>query len=151
MIDEASPVVREARRGVRIVIALQVLCVALVAGWFAAGHASAPDAGLTQLDLLSLDERVEGLAAVDGRPTMVVFTCADAQRPERRLSDRYGLLVSTDAELARRVALPRAEQCQPGYVLLDGDGSVRYRTYDPQWADHAFEQEVLLEHLDGHG
>jgi hypothetical protein len=142
---------RPTRRGVRLVLAVQALSVVLVAGWFAAGHASAPDAGLQQLDLLSLDERVPGLAAVDGRPTMVVLTCA-AEVPERRELDRsYGLIVSTDSTLARRLALPRAVQCQSGYVLLDGDSVVRYRTYDPDWLDHAFEQEVLLAHLDGHG
>ena len=141
---------RQARRGVRLVLAVQVLSVALVAGWFATGHASAPDAGLQQLDLLSLNERVPGLTAVDGRPTMVVVTCA-AQVPDRReLSQEYGLVVSTDSTLARRLALPRAVQCQSGYVLLDEDSVVRYRTYDPGWLDHSFEQEVLLAHLDDH-
>jgi hypothetical protein len=36
-------------------------------------------------------------------------------------------------------------------VLLDGDSVVRYRSYDPDWPDHSYEQEVLLEHLDRHG
>ena len=142
---------RQARRGTLLVAAVQALSVVLVAGWFAAGHASAPDAGLQQLDLLSLDERVPGLTAVDGRPTMVVVTCA-AEAPERReLAQEYGLVVSTDSTLARRLALPRAVQCQSGYVLLDEDSVVRYRTYDPGWVDHSFEQEVLLGHLDEHG
>ena len=122
---------------------VQVAGVVLVAGWFAAGHASAPDAGLQQLDVLSLSERVPGTAAVGGRPTMVVVTCP-AQLPDRReLHPSYGLVV--------RLTLPRAEQCQAGYVLLDGDSLVRYRTYDPSWLEHSFEQEVLLAHLDGHG
>lgn len=142
---------REPPRGVRLVLAVQVLGVALVAGWFATGHASAPDAGLQQLDLLSLSERVPGLEAVDGRPTMVVVTCP-AEVPDRRTLDpSYGLVVSTDPVLAARLALPRAAECQPGYVLLDEDSLVRYRTYDPSWVEHSFEQEVLLGHLDGHG
>lgn len=141
---------REARRGVLLVLAVQVTGVVLVTGWFAAGHASAPDAGLVQLDVLSLSERVAGVAAVDGRPTMVVVTCP-AQLPGRRTLDpSYGLVVSTDRALAERLALPRAAQCQAGYVLLDGASQVRYRTYDPSWLEHAFEQEVLLEHLDDH-
>lgn len=139
------------RHGTWLVLAVQALSVALVVGWFATGHASAPDAGLQQLDLLSLDERVPGLTALDRRPTMVVVTCA-AEVPERReLAQEYGLVVSTDSTLARRLALPRAVQCQSGYVLLDADSVVRYRTYDPGWLDHSFEQEVLLEHLDAHG
>jgi hypothetical protein len=150
MVDEASPVVREARRGVGIVIALQVLCVALVTGWFATGHASAPDAGLQQLDLLSLDERVPGLQADRGRPTMVVVTCDG--RYDRQLDERYGLYLVAEPALARRLALPKSLRptCQDGYVLLDGESRVRYRTYDRGWRDHAFEQEVLLGHLDGH-
>jgi hypothetical protein len=133
-----------------LVLAVQVLGVVLVAGWLAAGHASAPDAGLQQLDLPSLSDRVPGVSAVDGRPTMVVVTCP-AEVPQRReLSQEYGLVVSTDPELGARLALPRATECQAGYVLLDADSVVRYRTYDPGWVDHAFEQEVLLAHLDGH-
>lgn len=150
MVSAKRLFLREARRGTRVVVALQVLCTALVLGWFAAGHASAPDAGLTQLDVLSLSERVPGVAAVDGRPTLVAVTCPDRVPPSRSLSPSYGLVVSTDPALARRLALPRAATCQAGYVLLDGDSVVRYRTYDPHWPDHAFEQEVLLGHLDHH-
>ena len=71
----------------------------------------------------------------------------------RRLDDRYGLVLSPDRDLARRLALPAAaERCQPGYVLLDGDGVVRYRTYDPAWVEHDQEQEILLESIArGHG
>ena len=151
MISRELRFAREARRGVLLVIAVQALSVALVVGWFAAGHASAPDRGLQQLDLISLDEVVPGLTAVDGRPTMVVVTCAREVPERRELDASYGLVVSTDATLARRLALPRAVQCQAGYVLLDEDSRVRYRTYDPGWVDHSFEQEVLLAHLDGHG
>jgi hypothetical protein len=61
-------------------------------------------------------------------------------------------VVSDDPALADRLALHRAvEDCQAGYVLLDGDSVVRYRSYDPGWPDHSYEQEVLLEHLDRHG
>lgn len=132
-------------------IAVQVGATALVLGWFATGHASAPDAGLHQLDVLSLSERVPGVEAVDGRPTMIVVTCAREVPERRELSEAYGLVVSTDTTLARQLALPRAQQCQAGYVLLDADSVVRYRTYDTGWLEHAFEQEVLLEHLLEHG
>lgn len=132
-------------------LAVQALAVALVAGWFATGHASAPDDGLLQLDLLSLSERVPGVVAVDGRPTMLVLTCpALLLVPKRRLDEAYGLVVSTDPSLARRLALPLATaQCQPGDVLLDADSVIRYRSSDPGWVSHSFEQEVLLEHLAG--
>ena len=140
---------RTARRDVGVVLAVQALAAGLVAGWFATGHASAPDDGLQQLAVLALSERVDGLTAVDGRPTMVVLQCGPA--PARTLDDAYGLVVSDDPALARRLALPRAvSDCTSGYVLPDGDSVVRYRTYDPGWAEHAFEQEVLLGHLAEH-
>ena len=145
-----SRLVRQAPPGVALVIAVQVLCVGLVSGWFATGHASAPDAGLQQLDVLSLSERVPGVTAVDGRPTMVVVTCDG--RYDRELDERYGLVLTAEPAVAAALALPKALRptCQDGYVLLDGQSRVRYRTYDPGWRDHAFEQEVLLGHLDGH-
>ena len=150
MVSALRDFAREARRGVRVVIAVQVTAVVLVVGWFAAGHASAPDAGLHQLDILSLSERVPGLMAVDDRPTMVVVTCPEELPDRRTLDEAYGLVVSTDPVLAARLALPRAAECQAGYVLLDEDSLVRYRTYDDSWLGHSFEQEVLLEHLAEH-
>lgn len=145
---------RPRRTDLALVLAVALLSVGLVAGWFATGNASAPDGGLQQLDLLMLHEQVPGLQAVDGRPTMVVVTsdgCPDTRAP-RRLDERYGLVVSTDPGLARRLALPRAATgCTPGYVLLDGDSTVRYRSYDPGWPEHDQEQEILLEAVaDGH-
>lgn len=142
---------RRLRRDVRVVLAVQAVAVGLVAGWFATGHASAPDDGLLQLDILSLSERVPGVEAVAGRPTMIVLTCpARLPPPRRTLDEPYGLVVSTDPVLAQRLALPLAtSRCQAGYVLLDGDSVVRYRSYDPGWAEHSFEQEVLLDHLAG--
>lgn len=127
-----------------------VTCLAMTTGWFATGHASAPDDGLLQLDVLSLSERVPGLEPVGGRPTMVVLTCPAAVPVPRTLSPAYGFAVSTDPDLAGRVALPRAVACHDGYVLLDAAGLVRYRSYDPGWPEHDEEQEILLEHL-GHG
>ena len=134
-------------RGVGLVLLVQALASGLVVGWFATGHASAPDAGLLQIDVLSLSEPVPGVEAVDGRPTLLVLTCPELVPDRRTLDPAYGLVVSTDPELAERLALPRAPECQSGYVLLDPDSRVRYRSYDPGWLDHAFEQEVLLEHL----
>lgn len=139
------------RAGCALVGLLQVGACAAALGWFATGHASAPDDGLLQLDLLTLSERVPGVEAVDGRPTLVV-AAGRCERPPpsgSHLDARYRLVVSTDPQLARRLALhAAAERCQPGYVVVDPHGVVRYRSYDPGWRDHAFEQEVLLAHVD---
>lgn len=150
MLPGRSQRARPPRRGVSLVVAGQLACTGLVAGWFATANPSAPDDGLLQLDVLSLSERVEGVTAVDGRPTMVVLTCPASRPVPRALDPAYGLVVSTDGELARRVALPLAARCEDGYVLVDGDGLVRYRSYDPGWQRHSQEQEVLLGHLDAH-
>jgi hypothetical protein len=137
--------------GVRLVLGVQVVAAVLVVGWFATGNASAPDDGLQQLGVLSLAEHVEGVEARAGRPTMVVVTCPSLPVEERQLDEAYGLVVSTDDAVARALALPLATaECQPGYVLLDGGSVIRYRTYDPGWARHSDEQEVLLEHLLDH-
>ena len=141
------PEARVRPRGLPLVLALQALSAALVVGWLATGHASAPDDGLLQLDVLSLRERVPGVEPVDGRPTMIVATCPRAPTAPRLLSREYGLVVSTDAALAERLALPAAARCQSGYVLVDPEGFVRYRSYDPGWARHPQEQEILLENL----
>lgn len=69
------------------------------------------------------------------------------------LSGKYGVVVHEVTEpgydaLARALALPAAAQrCQPGYALVDRDGFVRYRSYDPGWALHAEEQAILLDAL----
>ena len=138
-------------RGVVPTAALLVTCVGLTAGWFATGHASAPDDGLLQLDVLSLSEPVPGPRAGrrppdDGRAHLRPRRRRPAH-PRRRVRASPSPPTPT---LARRVALPAATACEDGYVLLDAAGLVRYRSYDPGWPQHAEEQEILLEHLD-HG
>lgn len=140
-------------RGVGLVIGVMALGVVMVVGWFATGHPSAPDHGLQQIDVLMLSERVAGVDAVDGRPTMVVAAgqCAEPGPTTSSLDPAYRIVVSSDPALARLLALDRAAVgCEPGYALLAGDGTVRYRTYDPGWPDHGFEQNVLLEVIE-HG
>jgi hypothetical protein len=142
------------RRDTGLVGGVLALGLVLSGVWFAAGNPSAPDSGLRQIDLLMLSERVPGVDAVDGRPTVVVAAgqCTGPPPEHRTLADRFRVVVTTDPGLARRLALPRAAVgCEPGYALLAGDGTVRYRTYDPGWADHAFEQGVLLKAIaEGH-
>lgn len=137
------------RFDVGLVVVVAVLCVGLTVGWFATGNDSAPDGGLQQIDLLMLDEVVPGVTAVDGRPTMLVVTgqgCPPREPVPRGLDERFGLVLSPDRALARRLALPKAAVgCEPGYVLMDGDSVIRYRTYDPGWPFHAEEQEILLD------
>lgn len=132
---------------------MQVAAVALVAGWFGTGHASAPDDGLLQVDVLSLHERVPGVDPVGGRPTMIVLAGRCMSRPTAELPASYGLVVHLPSEpgygeLARNLGLPEAaRRCQPGYALVDRAGYVRYRSYDPGWATHANEQSILLDAL----
>ena len=142
-------------RGVLLVSATQAVVTTLVIAWFATGHASAPDGGLQQLDMLLLHERVPGLTV--SQPTMIISagSCpAEARAAAVRhgrsdgLPLRYGLRLLDpvrDAALVRALALGRSlTRCQPGYALVDAAGFVRYRTYDAQLAEHADEQRVLL-------
>jgi hypothetical protein len=119
-------------RDVVLVLVVQAMSIALIAGWLISGNPMAPDHGLQQIDLLMLDERVPGITAVDGRPTMVVVTgqrCPPREPQPRGLDLRYSLVVTPDRAVARTLALPdAAERCSPGYALLDGDSVVRYRT-----------------------
>jgi hypothetical protein len=139
---------RVAHRSARVgIISGWFAASALVGGWFLAGHASAPDDGLLQLDVLNLAERVPGLGAVDGRPTMVVVPGVGCPQ---RVPSLTSYPVVQRQDLAEELALHRAATtCQPGYVLLDATGLVRYRSYDLGWAAHAEEQEILLDHLAG--
>jgi len=144
---------RTPRRDALLVGFVCALGVVLTTGWLASGRASAPDNGLLQIDMLSLRERVPGVVAVDGKPTMVVLAgrCSSVGVPS--LSGQYGVVVHDADEpgydaLARSLALPEAaRRCQPGYALVDVEGFVRYRSYDPGWAQHAVEQSILLDEL----
>jgi hypothetical protein len=136
------------RRERAFVWSVLVLAVALAAGWLGTGHAAGPDGGLLQVDVLSLHEKVPGVVPVGGRPTMVVLACSGTSP----LPSRYGVVVHTRREpgfsqLARRLALSRADDCRAGYVLVDRAGFVRYRTYDPGWVRHTNEQSILLDAL----
>ena len=144
---------RTPRRDALLVGFVCAFGVVVTTGWFASGRASAPDDGLLQISVLSLRERVSGVVAVDGKPTMVVLAgrCPTIGAPT--LSGQYGVVVHEADEpgydaLARLLALPEAaRRCQPGYALVDLERVVRYRTYDPGWALHAEEQSILLDAL----
>jgi len=162
------------------VLAAQLGVLAAVGAYLGTGGSWAPDGGLQQIDVLTLRERVPGVSALGGTPTLVVG--AGDQRDERcrhqlelaldrrggpiGLGPAYGLVVllppdsPSPAGAARRrpdtvvrvdvdgllprLALP-ADGCRPGYVVVAPDDTVRYRTLDPGWGEHAGEQSVLLD------
>ena len=101
-----------------------------------------PQHGLQQLDLLSLDESAPGVAPPpDGLPLVLVF--CDGCTPPAVEGAR--VVVSRDRALARRYGL--GVPASPGYALVDGDGDVRYRTYDPGLSEHEVEIQVLVDEL----
>jgi hypothetical protein len=138
------------RRDARIVGLVLVVGVLLTVGWLSSGRSSAPDDGLLQIDMLTLHETVPGVTPITGKPTIVVLACGPARS---LLPERYGVVVHVPSEasyreLAAALGLPEAaRRCQPGYALVDRDGFVRYRSYDPGWAKHADEQAILLDAL----
>lgn len=158
-------------------VLVTVALVGAVGLYLVRGGPPAPDFGLQQIDIITLDERVDGVTAEGGRPTLVVLAgppaarrCAEQLRllaagraSGDGIGSDYGVVVVTpdgtgpavpsaryladpSGALARAVALPDAgPRCRPGYVVVDAGGSVRYRSYDPAYGDHAFEQRVLLD------
>lgn len=161
------------------VLAFNAAIVLAVSAYLLAGGPLAPDFGLQQLDMITLNEEVPGVVGVEGQSTLFVLAGpSDAPACGRQLSVaakrrgrnrglplRTGLVLVTpdgrgpavrsasyqadpDGSLAKALALPRAaEGCAPGYAVVDPRGRVRYRSYDPRWAEHAFEQLVLLDEV----
>jgi hypothetical protein len=99
---------------------------------------------LQQLDLLYLDEPAPGYAQLPlqrGEPAVVVF-CDGCPLPD--LEDAQ-VVRSSDAQLARQYALGAGGRT--GFALIDRDGDVRYRSYDPAPHEHEPELQTLVDAL----
>jgi hypothetical protein len=108
-----------------------------------------PTHALQQLDLLYLDEAAPGAAQVGfrpGTPAVVVFCAGDCRLPTLAGAQ---VLRSGDPELARRYALGQGGRT--GIALLDADGRVRYRSYDPAPDRHENELQILVDGVRGSG
>lgn len=110
------------------------------------GHGLTPNPGLRQLDLLYLDEPATGLAQLGvqpGRAAVVVFCSQDCELPQ--ISGAQ-VLRSSDHALAAQYALTTdTGRVGPGYALIDPNGQLRYRTFDPAPGEHATEIQVLVD------
>jgi len=96
------------------------------------GYGVAPNPGLRQLDLLYLDEPAAGLdqlGVTPGQPAVVVFCEASCALPQ---VEGAQLVRSRDPALAARYALTTSGRVGPGYALIDPQGRLRYRTFDPR-------------------
>ncbi len=161
--------------GLAILQTLGILCVLV----YALNNPLVPGQGLDQLDAFTLHEKVEGLAAPNHMPTLILApgnlkdpACQARLKTyiaqfgaKGGLNDAYNLVVlinngyqlplnqasvimDTQGRLASRLALPSATtMCKPGYAVMDGQGYVRYRTYDQNSQRHTQEQNILLESL----
>lgn len=101
------------------------------------------DPSLRQIDLLYLDEPaplVEQLRIQPGRPALIVV-CDGCEAPVVDAQVR----VTDDLEVARAYALARGDVAGPGYAIVDSQGQVRYRTFDPGLASHGEEIRILLD------
>ena len=100
---------------------------------------------LQQIDLLYLDEPAPGYADLGlrtGSPAVVVFCPGGCPLPEL---DGAQVLQSGDVGLARLYAL--GEDGRTGFALVDRDGDVRYRSYDPAPHEHEIELQTLVDAL----
>jgi hypothetical protein len=106
----------------------------------------APIPALRQLDLLYLNEPapdLDRLGVEPGTPAVIVFCAEGCDLPEM---DGAQVLLSDDPELAARYALRTSTgRIGPGYALVDAQGQLRYRTFDPAPGEHAAEIQVLVD------
>ncbi len=136
------------QRGVAAGGLLTVLGAAVGVGLYlgSAGHSRHdPRHELQQLDLLYLDEPAPGYAELGlrrGSPAVVVFCPGDCALPDLEGAQ---VLRSGDVALAREYAL--GEGGRTGYALVDADGDVRYRSYDPAPQEHVPELQTLVDAL----
>ncbi len=108
------------------------------------GRPGSPFPALQQLDLLYLDEPApayDALGFSPGEPGLLLV-CPDAcPAPAVDAQVRR----SGDPAVARAYGLLTSDgRVGPGYALIDGEGHVRYRTFDAQAAAHGEEIAVLL-------
>lgn len=100
---------------------------------------------LQQLDLLYLDEPAPGygdLGLRAGQPVVVVFCPGQCLLP---VLDGAQVVRSDDVDLARLYAL--GEDGRTGFALVDRQGDVRYRSYDPAPHEHVAELQTLVDAL----
>lgn len=109
------------------------------------GHADHdPVHGLQQLDLLYLDEPAPDLPVAHVGAPLLLVVCEGCRPPPVDAA----VHVTDDPAVAAAVALARTDgRIGPGYAVIDAEGRLRYRTFDPGLADHAEEITTLLEGL----
>lgn len=147
-VDGVEEQIATRRRWLVLAAVGAVATIGVLAYLLSPGYGIAPEPGLRQLDLLYLDEpapALEQLGVAPGSPAVVVF-CRSCDLP--RIDDAQ-VVRSDDAALARSYALTTASgRVGPGYALVDPDGRLRYRTFDPAPGEHAAEIQVLVDALD---
>jgi hypothetical protein len=107
-----------------------------------------PEHSLQQLDLLYLDEPAPGLAELGfdpGSPAVLVFCSIACPLPG--ISGAQVIRSQDPALAAQYALLTRSGRIGPGYALVDAEGTLHYRTFDPGLADHEPEIQILVEGL----
>jgi hypothetical protein len=137
---------RGRRRWATLAVVAAVVTTGVVGYLLSPGSDIAPNPALRQLDLHYLDEPAAGLdrlGVTPGEPAVVVFCSDGCHLPEVTSAQ---VLRSEDAELAAQYALVTSTgRVGPGYALIDADGQLRYRTFDPAPGEHAAEIQVLVD------
>jgi len=99
--------------------------------------------GLRQLALLYLDEPAPLLDQLDFTPgqPLLLIVCQGCQPPEVDAQ----VMTTADDVIAEAYALRAADgTVGPGYAVIDPEGHVRYRTFDPRVTRNADEIRVLV-------
>lgn len=150
MVTRAVRLQRLSRPGEGRAAVLGGAVAVLVAGGGVGVYVSSPEHGrhdpqhsLQQLDLLYLDQPAPGAAALGvrpGTPAVVVFCSGACPLPQLTGAQ---VLRSGDPALARAYALGAGGRT--GYALIDPDGRLRYRSYDPSVEEHEAEVQALVD------
>jgi hypothetical protein len=133
-----------------LAVAAAVATVGAVAYVLSSDHDLAPVQALRQLDMFYLDEPAPALDALGveaGRAAVILFCDPRCATPSVSGAQ---VVQSDDPQLAEQYALLTAQgRIGPGYAVVNPDGRLRYRTFDPAPGEHAPEIQILINGLEG--
>lgn len=129
----------------QIIVVSLVIVVAVVSYQLQANRAAVGGSvSLQRLDLLYLREPAPYLTALgikNGVKTVVVF-CQKCSLPEVSGAQ---VVISKNKTIAEAYSMVTSSgRIGPGYVIIDSEGQLRYRSYDPDPARHNGEISRLV-------
>jgi hypothetical protein len=136
-------------RWATLAVAAAVAAIGAVGYLLSPDRDVAPVQALRQLDQFYLEEpapALDELGVQPGRPALILFCEPRCPAPEVTGAQ---VVHSDDPQLAAQYALLTEEgRVGPGYAVVNVDGQLRYRTFDPAPSEHAAEIQILVNALE---